>query len=330
MVRFAARWKGFTLVELLVVIAIIGILIALLLPAVQAAREAARRSQCLNNLKQLGLGMHNYHDVNKQFAPGNRNCDPANPGTGSCAGGYGNVWEGGAHRKGSLLVKMLPYVEQRPLYDQLDFRGDVIAQLSSLGYGRREIPGFRCPSDPWTDPNPGQSNYAPSLGFQPMPGRSCTAYQPPNVINYYHGGLTGHGSTESPQQVSGCFSRYSFAASIAQITDGTSNTILMGEIRPWCGDHHRGGWMNPNALWTATTSPINYPTCPDEAPGNGGTDGCNAFGNWQTSQGFKSKHPGGAQFLFADGSARFLSQTIDYETYQRLGDRWDNLPIGNF
>lgn len=320
----AHRKRAFTLVELLVVIAIIGILIALLLPAVQAAREAARRSQCSNHLKQLGLALHNYHDSFKQFAIGTRNCDPANPGTGSCSGGYGYVWEGGAHRKGSMLVKLMPYFEQAPLHDKIDFTGDAQAQLAAEGYGPTPISTLVCPSAqsrPWTV---GQSNYAPSIGAQAMPGRSCAMY-PGNIFGT---GPTGHGSTEIAGNVSGCFSRYSYAARMAEITDGTSNVIVMGEIRPACGDHHRGGWMNANALWTATTAPINYPTCPDEPPGFPGTDGCNADGNWQTSQGFKSLHPGGAQFVFVDGSGHFLSETIDYRTYQRLGDRRDGEPVG--
>ena len=330
------RRDAFTLVELLVVITIIGILIALLLPAVQAAREAARRSQCMNNLKQLGLALHNYENTFGRFPPGTRNCDPANPGAGTCTGGYGYVWQAGPHRKGSMLVKMLPYVEQAPLYNQLDFRLDVQARLASLGYGNREIPVFTCPSDDKGLTKMGLgtagTNYAPSIGNQLMPGQGgvCTTYYPPNAY-YLNNGPAGHGSTENGDQVSGCFSRYSWAARIADITDGTSNVIAMGEIRPWCGDHHRGGWNNANALWTATTAPINYPTCPREPPGtDSGAFTCNHYANWQTSQGFKSKHPGGAQFLFADGSGHFLSETIDYATYQRLGDRNDKQPVGQF
>jgi prepilin-type N-terminal cleavage/methylation domain-containing protein/prepilin-type processing-associated H-X9-DG protein len=309
------RRRAFTLVELLVVIAIIGILIALLLPAVQAAREAARRSQCTNHLKQWGLAMHNYHDTYKSFATGTRDQDPANT-------PVLRIWNPGNHRKGSQLVKLLPFVEASSLYDQLDQRGDVNAQLAALGYGPDEPPTVRCPSDDYENLNTGQSNYAPSMGNQRMSGRSCTAYPGNNFGN----GPTGHGSTRDGGNISGCFSRYDWAAKFRDIKDGTSNVILMGEIRPECGDHHRGGWMNPNALWTATTAPINFETCPGEGAGNSGTDGCNAQGNWQTSQGFKSQHPGGANFLFADGSVQFLPETIDYLTYQRLGDRRDNQP----
>ncbi len=321
MVRLTRRRFAFTLVELLVVIAIIGILIALLLPAVQAAREAARRMSCANHLKQLGLALHNYHDTYKRFPFGTRQDDPSNPRRPNYP------WEAGNHRKGSMLVKLLPYIEQAPLYQSLDFKGDVNAQLAVLGFGPGEPPTIRCPSGTYENSSTGQSNYAPSMGNQAMPGRSCTAYPGNNFGN----GPVAHGSTGNGAQVSGVFSRYSWwSAKFRDITDGTSNVIAMGEILPYCGDHHRGGWANPNALWTATTAPINFPTCPDVAPGFEGTDGCNAHGNWQTSQGYKSKHPGGAQFVFGDGSVHFLAETIDYITYQRLGDRRDGQPVGNW
>jgi len=317
------RPAAFTLVELLVVITIIGILIALLLPAVQAAREAARKAQCTNNLKQLGLALHSYHQNYGRFPIGSTN----NPGW---------IWDPGIQRKGSVLVKLLPYYEQGGLYDRLDFRGDVEAQLAAVGYGPGEPPTLRCPSDTYRA-GTGQTNYAPSIGAQAMPdqGGGCGAY-PGNVFG---DGPVGHGSTDLATETSGCFSRYTYGASLAAIEDGSSNTIAMGEIRPQCGDHHAGGWMNSNALWTATTGPINFPTCPGELPGfsgNGsstpppGSTQCNANAVWMTSQGFKSRHPGGAHFLLADGSTRFLTQTINYMTYQQLGSRRDGRPVGDY
>lgn len=341
------------------VIAIIGILVALLLPAIQAAREAARRTQCNNNLKQLGVALHNYHDIFNNFPIGSRNCDASNTNTaGSCGGGMGNVWEAGWHRKGTPLVKLLPFVEQKGLYDALLQVADVDAQLflqdstpsmtalgglpiSVPGNARPQMPPYRCPSDPYQNVNNPPTNYAPCIGAQRMDsqGGVCTLYPG----NPFGNGGTGHGSANSPlgtNSISGVFSRYDYAAKMAEVTDGTSTTIAMGEILPKCGDHHRGGWFNSNALWTATTGPINYPTCPGEWPGFSGfnvpagappgTTGCNGDANWQTSQGFKSKHPGGAQFLFCDGSVHFIGETVEYRTYQILGSRNDALPVGQY
>jgi prepilin-type N-terminal cleavage/methylation domain-containing protein/prepilin-type processing-associated H-X9-DG protein len=325
---------GFTLVELLVVIAIIGILVALLLPAVQAAREAARRMSCSNNLKQIGLALHNYHDVYKQFAIGTRDQDPANP------PGTARPWNGGAHRKGTVLVKILPFMEQQPLFDQLDFRGDIFAQLQALGFGsdngtKMEI--YICPSDATTGKNLSNSrqfyNYAPNIGNQNMPGRGwCNAY--PNDSwqtradgvfggNLFRDGWIGHGSSNTGRGISGVFSRYCYGAAIGEIGDGTSNVIMFGEILPSCGDHHRGGWYNPNAQWTATTGHINFNTCGKNRVLDN-QQNCNDYRNWMTSQAYKSDHPTGAQFVFCDGSVSFLSDNIDYVTYQQMGARADD------
>ena len=329
--KVAKRWPGFTLVELLVVIAIIGILIALLLPAVQAAREAARRSQCTNNLKQLGVAQHNYHDSYNTFTWGTKDNDPANlP--------LRHPWQAGDQIKGSVLVKLLPYIEQSPLYDQLDFNRDIFfVQLRALEYGsggtglnHKQMPALRCPSDNY-QPNKTMSNYHKCIGFQPI-GNRCPDYASP-VVTFFRGGQPGHASNGNVGNVSGCFARWHWAAKMRDITDGTSNTILMGEVRPKCGDHHDGGAFHPNAQMTFTTAPINYPTCPGEGLGNtnnGPWPDCNSYRAWSSSLGFKSMHPGGANVLFADASTHFISETIEYYTYQRLGDRWDGQPVGNW
>ena len=175
------RWaRAFTLVELLVVIAIIGILVALLLPAVQAAREAARRMQCSNNLKQLGLALHNYHDVHKNFPYGtNPHIDPA--------------WMT-QYSKGSNLTKLWPFMEQNALASKLDYVGKygthpqfngVEFQLANLGYNhqgisspstpQKDLASFRCPSDDYSAlPTLTSTNYAGSMGNQNMPdGGRC-------------------------------------------------------------------------------------------------------------------------------------------------------------
>lgn len=332
----ADRRAGFTLVELLVVIAIIGVMVGLLLPAVQAAREAARRMSCQNNLKQIGLACHNYESTFKQFPHGTMDNNPANvlP---------NNVWTAGPWRKGSVLVKILPFMEQTALMDRLDFRGDVVAQIVAAGYAgasgtRMSI--YACPSDgtSGTRLTGAQQfyNYATSMGNQNMPGQfGCNLYpndsintRAQNVLggNLFGNGAIGHGSVNGATNVSGVFSRYSWAAKLRDITDGTTNTIMIGEILPVCGDHHRGGWYDPNALWTATTGGINFNTCRKRGVSDTAQN-CNDHRNWMTSQAFKSDHPGGAQFVLCDASVSFLSDSIDYLLYQQLGSRNDGEPL---
>jgi prepilin-type processing-associated H-X9-DG protein len=144
----------------------------------------------------------------------------------------------------------------------------------------------------------------------------------------YPGNLLGDGQaqdadTQDPYQVSGPFSRWAWAATFAQIVDGTSNTIMVGEILPNASDHGQFGWASDNANWFATTAPINYPTSNTQG-------GCNSWSSWNTSNGFKSKHVGGAHFLLCDGSVTFLSENINYTTYQQLGSRRDGQVIGAY
>ena len=342
---FTRRRNAFTLIELLVVIAIIAILIALLLPAVQQAREAARRTQCKNNLKQFGLAMHNYESTFGMF--------PMNT---SNIWGPGPQWNDGS--KGSHLVHLLPFLEQAPLYNAFNFQATGVAwtcpdpaNLTQCNFEARlingklvrdiVIPGFLCPSEPspLKDGHSMKSNYSISMGNQAMPSNwsgACNLFPG----NNFGTGPAGHGNTYNGGEISGVISRFNFGATIAQITDGTSNTIAAGEVRPQCSDHQREGWVHFNTMPSATTAPINYPIACVREPSIviGATTyqwdtvptGCNHWQNWQTSNGFKSRHIGGAQFALADGSARFISENIDYLTYQKLGDRRDGLTIGDY
>lgn len=342
---------GFTLVELLVVIAIIGILIALLLPAVQAAREAARRSQCTNNLKQLGIALHNYHDVYGRFAP--------------TLGNWNDVNFGGSDvARGSTIIRLFPYLEQEAIYQQMRFTwvqpngssmpGNIADQVAADGklVSLHPFPNLLCPSDisgplataGWNNTNKANFNYCPSSGAQGLSGAplsSITGASPYNGStngNWFGTGSNtdGWNSGNSGQGVSGPFANHEWAAKFADITDGTSNVIAIGEIRPMCQpiweqvDYPWGGNDGPRG--TGTACPINLPTCLYE-PGLqqmvtlGFISNPPPNGNWSnqsnSAAGFRSKHPGGAQVLMCDGSSHFLEETINYDTYQRLGDRAD-------
>ena len=313
LVRIAGRRRGFTLVELLVVIAIIGILIALLLPAVQAAREAARRMQCSNNLKQIGLALHNYHDTNKCFPPG-------------------SFWYGldYANYRGSILIRLFPFLEQQPLYDLYDFSnpGGVTIDNQKLPDSNdliqsTVVPVYVCPSDNRQLVVNGRalSNYAASIGPTTHGNNSSCSCSEWQSWNEYAPDPWG-GRYGSSTNFAGPFFRYpvNTQTRVADCTDGLSSTIYFGEVRPTCSAHHSGGWGNSNngQGLTATLIPINYDTCERDYD-----HGCNSYCNWSTELGFRSRHPGGAQFLFGDGSVHFLPETIDHWNYQYLGGKSD-------
>ena len=350
-----SRWRGFTLIELLVVIAIIAILIALLLPAVQQAREAARRSQCKNNLKQLGLAIHNYEGNAKQF--------PINS-----AHSLYTVWNGagqatGGGWKGSVFAMLLPFTEQAALYKEIDFKdtntndyeaipkklqpggpgsaGPFYSEISKTGVSTFICPTYDQSTKVWGDT--GVTNYMPSAGAQMFWGNSCMPYSASfdgnatggydgyfkNVPNNWSSTKTAWWAmTNDPNEVSGVFSNGGYGAKMAQISDGTANTIAIGEVRPNCTSWYMTGWGTVGPSRAATTMvPINYDSC---LTSNTGPTECSYYDNHNTSQGFKSKHRGGAHFLFCDGTVRFLADNLSYDTYQRLGDRRDGKTATNF
>jgi prepilin-type N-terminal cleavage/methylation domain-containing protein/prepilin-type processing-associated H-X9-DG protein len=334
--RFLRR--GFTLIELLVVIAIIAILIALLLPAVQQAREAARRTQCKNNLKQYGLALANYHDTYGMYPLG------GDTKWGWSDGGSGLGWQ----------ARLLPYIDQQPLYNQLNFNWDAsknggndattLTLADGNGVWQEQAPYLVCPSDSHFGQQPAwgwgwnQGSYTGSLGSQYTPSAdgNCNQFiqfSQPNTFS------APHGNTYDPNQISGMGCRIGVKIRVNDVGDGTSNTIHMGEFLWTCNDHAGGGrgWLayNHAATFHASTAvPINnFTTC------NGGgsfpwvpvnqitNTACTTWSNWNYSWGFRSMHSGGAQFLFADGSVHFINQQINHQQYQYLGGRNDGQTV---
>ncbi|MCL4195658.1 MAG: DUF1559 domain-containing protein [Thermoguttaceae bacterium] len=259
----SARPPGFTLVELLVVIAIIGALIAMLLPAVQMARETARRASCLNNLRQMGIGVHNYHDALRTFPPGGiEHRAMINPATGRPYGASG--------RQLAWSVFLLPYVEQGPLYARLD-TGKPFDAPENASAAATVLAIYICPSVP--------------QGSELRSGRGPCQY----------GGIYGErisGPNNPPKGVM----LYDRAIAIAEIVDGTSNTLIIAED----GEFADGQWINARNVFDQAYA-IN------RAP---------AFEN-----DIRSKHPGGANGLFCDGSARFLAETMDLPTLAAICTR---------
>lgn len=312
--------RGFTLVELLVVIAIIGVLVGLLLPAVQAAREAARRMSCSNNMKQLGLGLHNYHATHNTFPAGHMES--------------GNDGPSFRHQF-SWMTYLLPYIEQTAVYDMIDFtqidlRLNASSNPAFQPAGNTLVPTFICPSDPVGKVNP---DWAPTnyLGNQ---GTLC----------YLRGkngnGIFGHGSWMK----------------IRDIQDGTSNTIALGEILK--GDftpatlrdnyirvpRGSGGGATAADIDTCQTFPANssdlgnvwlggQPQHNMFSTNRGPNDrrfDCVAPNNGCTNFASRSQHAGGAQFTLADGSVRFITETLDIQVFHALGTRNGGEVVGDF
>ncbi len=314
----ATRRRGFTLIELLVVIAIIAILIALLLPAVQQAREAARRTQCKNNLKQLALAVQNYHDTYKSFPAGfARNA--ARLAVSSCPEGQCANWAWGA--------AILPQLEQSNLYDQVDVGNAVMETVVNDANLRpilqTPLAAFRCPSDTAKDLNTDQQ--VPGNGDANCNG-SCQPIATANYIGVNH-------SYELERDThNGIFNNEQNYTGLRDVTDGTSNTLLIGE-RAW----ELGGTRLQAAVIYGTNGDsenhndqgLVYVMGAGRYPIN---DNCANCG-----RGFSSLHSGGAQFALTDGSVVFISENIDHNTdtavnsvYERLIGRNDGQVVGSY
>ncbi|QDU42986.1 DUF1559 domain-containing protein [Symmachiella dynata] len=317
--KLARKSSGFTLIELLVVIAIIAILIALLLPAVQQAREAARRTQCKNNLKQLGVAMHNYHDVYLTFPPAYIS---------TMAGQIGSR-ELGLYSWGAFL---LPYIEQGNLFKQLNV-GTVtldqnLADPVIRGALQTPIPAFICP----TDVGPELNNWENS-GTAGRYNRLVTSDGTDRIAiaksNYIMVTSTGNSTrpavNDSPYGSFDGVGGQNSSVKIRDIIDGTSNTLAIGE-RAWqVGSIEMGAGtavgfsvissrMSDGILESGTAvMGIAY---------WGVNDTVSPFAAGHAARAFSSPHVGGIQFLLCDGSARFISENVDFKPHNVGSDGW--------
>jgi len=314
------RDPGFTLVELLVVIAIMGILVAMLLPAVQAARESARRAQCESNMRQVGVAIHHFQNARKRLPIGmwmkrdscdDPPCDPPPPIT---------------EAKGTMLLQLLPFLEEEALFDYYDFdEVDVHNQRMPSGrkIKRHLVSVYVCPSDVSGGLNPwgvGLSNYVGSAGPLKKSDNGnwrlpCLCTQPYNSFAIKRKGFNSPGAfMRNWSKTAEKIPRF------RTIKDGLSKSIFVGEIRTDCWSAGRAGWgARNNGCGTATTIiPLNIDTCGDRET-LAGIDGCKTDCNWNLAAGFKSAHVGGVNFTMGDASVVFLNDDIDHQVYQYLG-----------
>jgi len=321
------RRSGFTLIELLVVIAIIAILIGLLVPAVQKVREAAARAQCQNNLKQIGLSIHNYESTNRRFPVGGLSSPLAT---------------GGVASNASALIQLLPYVEQANIYNQADLNMSMQAARNDPLITTQEVPIFICPSDPSSGKisNYGRSNYMACIGA------SATVS---NTNATTGGAFHRPAGTTTPGAAKGF--------RILEITDGTSNTAAFSEIKrgPMSGttpvelivynittipsdtaptgcnvtsgastfSYAGGEYFRASVMWTGF---YNHTVTPNDKTYNY----CVDSGLLKGHIGARSFHTGGVNVVFCDGSVRFVSDNVDATTWARVGARGDGQPVGDF
>ncbi len=308
--------RGFTLIELLVVIAIIAILVALLLPAVQQAREAARRTSCKNNMKQIGLGLHNYHDTHRVFPPGGvSTVSNALATFCSQAPGSGGI----SFSQAPWTVAILPFIDESPRYDSFNYSAGFISIQDNAAFGNADVANrtawlrfnskYQCPSDPVAGAESGINSY-----FGVQGGETAFCSNSSGLRVWMKDGMLYHNSNTRMRDV----------------VDGTSNVFLVGETHyqsssyvntqfyRWASSDWPRSLGQP-AQVAAAVLPINS-LVPHKTNGSPTFDA--------QSRLFGSYHSGGCQFTMTDGSVHFVSQSIDMSIYRGMAKRADGLPAG--
>jgi prepilin-type N-terminal cleavage/methylation domain-containing protein len=290
--------RGFTLVELLVVIAIIGVLVALLLPAIQAAREAARRTQCANNLKQIGIALHNYHDTFNVFPPEKIMSSRPSDGLLQCQD-PGATWDADP---GNWEILLLPYVEQSSAYDLLNWSLRY-NQAPNTEVFQRNYPMYLCPSNP-----------VRQRGIHGSCGGS-------SMIHYF--AVVGTGAFSGARASSECHNtsdgvfQMRGGTNMRDILDGTSNTAMVAEARGYQPANLDTGLLTVTDARCMRISALTWFGIPP-----------NGINRWFAPSSF---HPaGGLQILLADAKVRFVSDSIDYNTWRELGSRASGNPLPDY
>lgn len=297
------RRSAFTLIELLVVIAIIAILIALLVPAVQKVREAAARTQCVNNLKQIALATQAYHDANKEF-PGNTQNE----------GGWDWAFQQTAS-SWSWLARILPYIDQGPLYQQMGIPTATLGQSQALLTTGLAV--YWCPSDDAAglNPSPTRCNLG-ELAGSPYTYSATSNYKGVTGDCWNYGTYVNQAGEcagkDGLTQGDGVFNRDDMDNSrkpitMVMITDGTSNTFLAGEDIPELDAHCT--WPYANGAIATCAIPPNIMAPPP---------GYDIYSGWPYIYSFRSRHPGGLNFAMCDGSVHFIDTAIPLTTYRAL------------
>jgi prepilin-type N-terminal cleavage/methylation domain-containing protein len=329
MCRFSVsrtRFRAFTLVELLVVIAIIGVLVALLLPAVQAAREAARRSSCSNNMKQMGLALHNHHDSLLTLPPGGTY--------------YGNCCTPATYTTWS--IEILPYMEQLALFSQYR-QNETNVSANNILVGQKRVKTYECPSDtminkleePGSGPNPagqkwmhGSYRAVSGKGNMAVGHGAWDSYEP----GLWPGGTMDHqfksflhsiGTSYNNAPAGTTAAAMGGPEKLANATDGTSNTLMLGE-------YTTRTTTNRGTFWAYTYASYNQSSVGAESRlygkpfGASSTDtkGCwglpGLYGEQMCKRAWNSEHPGGANWTLGDGSVKYISYTVDINLLQNM------------
>lgn len=319
------RTRGFTLIELLVVIAIIAILIALLLPAVQQAREAARRTQCRNGLKQIGLALHNYEETFGTFPPGNFSCGGTNCDAHTYGSPHYTTW----------TIAILPYLDQAPLYERYN-QELPNEHADNVPVTQQILSAYICPSDVETDhmdePASGPRNagirggtslWAPG-SYRAVSGVTTTRGGP-----HWDEGNTLNRTTRGLMHVIYGGNSGKRTERIADVLDGMSNTIIVGEYHTKRNNRRRTYWAYAYTSYNESSITLGSPQAfgiPDyqkcEQDSGAHSNDC--------KRAFASLHTGGTHFLVGDGTVRFISSSIDINTLAALATIAGGETVGEF